>query len=156
MENFEKSKMNSKLQHLDEVDQLFEESFEFKPITKGLGFHHSIKDSHEIRTSLKKQQLELKDNLDLRAQQLNKPIKKLEATNMGDLAPFYQEQKQESVSIDIAVNDESQEIQDLPSHIGVEASMMSRFGAWVLDVIIVNALFSIAFISMMLTSSTPL
>lgn len=156
----------------DEYEDEFEDDFDFKPITKGLGFHHSIKDKQEVTHTLKQKQIDLKDSLDQRAKKLNKPVIKSnilsntlsntesntqsKAPNMGDLAPFYQEQKKESVSLDIKVSKEEVEYEGLAEESLESASMIIRFGAWLIDIIIVNALFSIAFISMMLTSRTPL
>jgi hypothetical protein len=37
-----------------EIDELLE-NFDFKPITEGLGFHHSLKETKEIKTNLAEQ-----------------------------------------------------------------------------------------------------
>ena len=150
MEHMENSKFEQ------DVDQLFDEEFEFKPITKGLGFHHSIKDKKEVSYSLKQQQIDLKDTLEQRGKQLNRPVGQPSATSMGDLAPFYQEQKNEPVSLEINVTTEEIRISEPAVDVIEDASMILRFGAWLMDMIIINALFLIAFVSMMLTSNTPL
>jgi uncharacterized RDD family membrane protein YckC len=161
MDNTENSKIDEFEKNIDKIfNEELDEEFDFKPITKGLGFHHSIKDKKELTSTLKQKQIDLKDSLDQRAKQLNKPINKINtqatATSMGDLAPFYQEQKKESVSLDIEVSKEEDDHEGIANAMVESASMIIRFGAWLMDMIIINALFFISFISMMLTSRTPL
>lgn len=139
-----------------DLDLLFDEDFDFKPITKGLGFHHSIKEKKEIKSSLKLKQAELKDQLDNRSKTLNQKKVLSKAASMGDLAPFYEEQKKESISLDIneVTKVQTEKISD--SQQIYEVSMFARMGAWILDMIIVVTLFTVSFIAMMFASNTSL
>jgi uncharacterized RDD family membrane protein YckC len=138
----------------EDLDVLFDDDFDFKPITKGLGFHHSVKDKAEVSASLKNQQVQLKNDIEQRAKKLNTSVQvsKPAAASMGDLAPFYQEQKKEDIQLKI----EETEISETETLIAEEANGFLRFAAWMLDMVIVSVLFFISFVSMMLTSNTPL
>lgn len=139
-----------------DLDILFDDNFEFKPITKGLGFHHSIKEKKEVTTSLKHQQAQLKDDLHQRNKALNKTINRPNISDMGELAPFYQEQKNQEVTLNITQNAQSinTSLEDEDQSIAV--SMFTRFGAWIVDMIIVTIIFSVSFISMMILTEIPL
>lgn len=136
-----------------DLDLLFDEEFDFKPITKGLGFHHSIKEQTEVKASLKQQQGELKEQLTKRAKSLNQNKLHPTANSMGDLAPFYQEQKKKDISIDL---NETPASVESDSDNESDVSMFIRMGAWVIDMIIVLTLFTISFALMMYASQTPL
>lgn len=136
-----------------DLDLLFDEDFDFKPITKGLGFHHSIKDQKEVSISLKKQQGELKEQLNKRAKTLNKNSPK--ASNMGDLAPFYQEQKKQSIDLELNQK-ETKEDNSRNTLEETNANMFIRVAAWLMDIVILLLSFSLSFVLMIFINDAPL
>lgn len=134
-----------------DIENLLENDQIFKPLTEGLGFHHSIKDKKEIKSDLKHKQVSLKEDLEKRNAELSlKSIanKNESSLNMGELAPFYsQEQvKEDEIKLDIEAAVLSLE----------SANMTIRFGAWLVDAFLVLTTISIALISIMFTSQIPL
>ena len=146
-----------------EIDNLLEKNNLFKPLTEGLGFHHSIKNEKEVVTSLKQKSIDLKSDLEKKAKSLStsistKPFNKtLENPHlMGDLRAFYA--KPESADIDLMmsnqrelhVSDGKQNIQLYP------AKLELRFLAWLVDSLLVAVMLSIAFLAAVFTSNIPL
>ena len=71
-----------------DIDSILDQDDLFKPLSDGLGFHHSVKEKKDVAISLKKQSLDLKRDLDLRTRQLNKRERiQSEDVDMGELAP---------------------------------------------------------------------
>ena len=137
-----------------EIDSLLENSDLFKPLTDGLGFHHSLKKEKEVAVSLKQKSLDLKSDLDLRAKTLyasqpqsNIEKKSINPTSMGELSAFYSNPVEEK--IEIQLNSES------TSKITLEADLFPRFTAWLMDTAIVISLISIIAISAIFTSGIP-
>ena len=53
-----------------EIDNLLDNNI-FKPLTNGLGFHHSTKTEKEVSISLKEKSLDLKSDFEKRAKLIN-------------------------------------------------------------------------------------
>ena len=139
----------------NEIDRLID-NFELKPITKGLGFHHSIKEKNEIKIDLRKQSKALKNELELRMNQLNvqeKTPAKNKSVNMGDLAPFYQDTSLEKSKLEktdtITFGDH--EVSQIE-----EASMPLRFVAWFIDVAILTTLMITIFSGIIYFAQLPM
>jgi uncharacterized RDD family membrane protein YckC len=141
-----------------EIDDLMDE-FDFKPITKGLGFHHSLAETSKIKTELNAQSIELKNELDTRSKKLlssfgdNKKtspsIETNEVTHMGELAPFYnQKTKQE----EIPKLFETEEMEEIRFH---NASMSHRFFAYVVDLGIILFMFAVTFVTIFIAADLP-
>ena len=133
-----------------EIDNILENDRLFKPITDGLGFHHSIKDEKEIKSTLSQKSMELKRDLETRANELglrSSAMNVKSATNMGDLAPFYNQQTKENNDV-LSMKEVSFEFEEAPLYL--------RFFAWGIDLFLVATLISISFISIMIFSQLPL
>lgn len=132
------------------MDNNFNDSFDdfdFRPITDGLGFHHSLQEKSKIKSDLKMKSEALKSDLDTRAKKLlgesmeeTKVATHSSPTHMGDLSAFY--------------NTPEKNIEEIPKLQKVvgestdyrffDAPMFLRFSAWLMDtMIIATMLFSI-------------
>ena len=81
-----------------DIDDILNQDDLFKPITDGLGFHHSVKDKKDIAISLKQKSSDLKRDLNIRTRQLAKESKITSETNdMGELAPFYKKETNKTI-----------------------------------------------------------
>jgi hypothetical protein len=119
--------------------------FSFKPITKGLGFHHSKEKQNSIPSTSELQQRASALAESIETARANKAAS--ESSNLferGELAAFYQ--KSEPVQEQIK--------EEIPQDFEVEftqASMIRRLGAWFTDLFMVAFLFlfttSIIFLS---------
>ena len=145
-----------KNKHDEEIDNLLND-FDFKPITNGLGFHHSLKEKKNIEMDLKHKSSMLKDDLEDRASRLkNKSITSNQVSqhvNMGDLSPFYNnEPLSKPVEETVALSESYvEDIEEFHS-----ASVVSRFFAWSIDLILITALLLLAITGVLLTSEMPL
>ncbi len=125
-----------------DIDNILDQEDLFKPITEGLGFHHSVKDKKEVAISLKKKSLDLKRDLDLRTKQLTKEvIKNSESIDMGELAPFYNKVETQNIS-EINLETEDSYEQEITT-----VSMIKRFSAYLIDVSLLTITLSCAFIA---------
>jgi uncharacterized RDD family membrane protein YckC len=133
-----------------ELDQMDE--FDFKPITEGLGFHHSIAEKSKIKAKLKSQQKSLQTDLDHRAQLLKTaaPDSKPHVEHMGELAAFYNNEEFNPANVAPLVKSEA------VAHLNPEVSMGVRFVAWIVDLAVVTFMFITAIISILFASDMPL
>lgn len=120
-----------------DIDKLFDDQNAFKPLTKGLGFHHSLKSEKEVSVSLKKSSEMLKSDLEKRAKLLNTSVNlQKETLDRGDLSPFY--------TNDLPAKEITQPIAEEIHLIGSkEASMEKRFAAWLIDAFLVASMYLI-------------
>lgn len=140
--------MNENKENIEsEIDQLID-NFELKPITKGLGFHHSLKEKKEVKVDLKSQSKILKSELETRISQLKKENINNGPINMGELAPFYND-VQESKS-------EEFKLEEIREEVSLDASMSLRFGAWLLDLTILVSSLALTFVAIAFISDIPL
>jgi uncharacterized RDD family membrane protein YckC len=131
-----------------DLDDIFDKDNIFKPLTEGLGFHHSLKDSTEIKSDLSKKSLMLKEQLESRAKEIHSKTLEIEKTNMGELAPFYATQKDLGTPI---------ELFESKNDITVEEPFMGiRLLAWIIDAIIVVSFITLIFSSVILIGNIPL
>jgi uncharacterized RDD family membrane protein YckC len=132
-----------------EIDNLLENSDLFKPITDGLGFHHSIKEEKEIKQDLNTKKIQLKDNLENRAKNLNMRSVNVEekALNMGELAPFYQDTSSEN-KVELNLNKKEEVL--------LEASIEKRILAWAIDLCVISTLLATCLIGVVFIADVPL
>lgn len=137
----------------DNIDEAFED-FDFKPLTKGLGFHHSLQETSQIKTDLNMQSESLKRDLEMRSDKVlsdslsdnhKKPV------NMGELAPFYADSEKAFNKAPKLSDTLSDEI-ELRYH---DASNTYKAGAWFIDVILVSAMFILCLGSIFLFAEFP-
>lgn len=147
----------------NEIDSLLDD-FEFKPITDGLGFHHSIKEEKEVKLNLASKSKSLKEDFDRRVttlsnqasieKQLQQNEKDQKSVNMGELAPFYQDSHQvsEEVGLDLTeiekVEAESVEVE--------QANLFFRSLAWGIDFAIVLTSIVMTALLMIFTAELPM
>jgi hypothetical protein len=118
-------------------DDIFNEDFDFKPITEGLGFHEKKDFQTEKKSDLAKQSLELKRDLETAERKLNSHASELD---LGELAPFYgQPVARPSIPA-------KQEIENIEAPVAMieakdNASVFIRFFAWTLDFVVVGLTF---------------
>ena len=128
-----------------DIDKIFDQSNNIKPLTDGLGFHHSIKE--EKKVSIKKQAKNLDSELKERARQLAQKKKSSFANNatMGDLSAFYQEEVKEKSSIPTIEISKSEELGLNNAKVGID----TRLIAFVVDLLFVTfinlSIFAISF-----------
>lgn len=133
-----------------DIDNLLENDQIFKPLTDGLGFHHSIKEKKDIKIDLKKKQIQLKDDLEKRSRVLNQKEfnkEKKQSMSMGELAPFYAQDNEKDNDLDLNIN---------PQDSVKPASLTSRTIAWGLDFLLVLTGATTIFISIILANDIPL
>jgi uncharacterized RDD family membrane protein YckC len=132
-----------------EIDRLLDENF-FKPITKGLGFHHSLKEKKQVAVSLKEKSLDLKADLDKRARELNvkNSFENTSSLKTGELSAFYNTPQNKTVELNL----DSTTSQSF----SLEADLYLRLGAWTADVVIIASALSLMAISAIFISDIPL
>lgn len=133
----------------NDVDSLFDEDFNFRAITDGLGFHHSVKNKNEVQRSLKSKATELQKDFDARIKLLSNQQNSIREVDMGDLSPFYQ--KSESTHISIPTTNA-----DLKNAESNEAGTFERLGAWIIDFVMISVLYTVVFLSTIILTNTPL
>jgi uncharacterized RDD family membrane protein YckC len=136
----------------NEIDDLLND-FDFKPITEGLGFHHSLKEKKEVQVSLKSKSVSLKNDIEKRATSLKSSFdsEKADNINMGDLSPFYnktQTSAEVETQIELSSTDLHEEV--------IEASMISRTIAWAIDIIMLTSIMLITITGILISSDMPL
>ena len=131
-----------------DIDSILDQDDLFKPLSDGLGFHHSVKEKKDVAISLKKQSLDLKRDLDLRTRQLNKRERiQSEDVDMGELAPFYKN-KETSTFKEININLDKNYESELET-----APMIKRFSAYMLDISLLFVTMVSAFIGSIYASN---
>lgn len=138
---------------MKDFDENFDD-FDFKPLTKGLGFHHSLQEKNKIKTNLKLQAESLQRDIDERAKRLlgSASQESVSTTHMGDLSPFY---------TDSSVNvDEIPTLNDI-AHTKTEfryydAPMAVRLKAWLVDTLVIFSMCAISTGSLFVVSDMPL
>ena len=84
----------------NDIERLIDD-FDFKPITDGLGFHHSIQNKKDVKVNLKKQSMDLQSELEQRISHMTaQKSENQSSVNMGELAPFYGDSKEEKENND--------------------------------------------------------
>ena len=114
----------------NDIESIFDGDLDFKPLTKGLGFHHSVKDKKEVSQSLIQKSMELKSDLESRATILNNNSNHAISTNMGDLSPFYEAKRSESTisanNLKIQIQDDKEAAQMFENLLGKETGERYR------------------------------
>ena len=134
----------------NEIDDMMDD-FEFKPLTKGLGFHHSLTEKSEVRKELNSRTEEIHTDIDERAKMLLKSFEeKKEVTHMGELSPFYEN-----------VNESIEDIPKLSDKVEKEtirffdAPMFLRLAAYSIDLIVISIMFAMTLISIFVLADLP-
>ena len=123
--------MENKISNVDfDVESLFGKAPQAKPLSKGLGFHHSLKDKKEVRLNLNQKSEMLRKDL-LLAQV------KSEKISMGDLSPFYENKYFEKTVEEVSPAD----LINLKSNF-VSATWDLRISAYLMDLVYTMILFS--------------
>src|SRR5690606_17450125 len=132
------------------IDSLFEGQDAFKPITKGLGFHHSLKSQEEVESKLKLSTESLRNDLEKRARSLNTTVTIKQAPiDRGDLTPIYAAQSP-SVEQAIFVKEETDQV-----YSEEKISLMTRLGAWGLDMLLVSGMYVMTLGAIVLLAQVP-
>lgn len=133
-----------------EIDNLLENTDIFKPLTNGLGFHHSIKEEKEVKYDLQTKSIQLKTELEQRARKLSLNAAKIESPsiNMGDLSPFYQNTKPQKMELNLEPSQFENQTE--------ESDLVIRFLAWGIDLTLVATLITIVSISVVFIANIPL
>lgn len=129
-----------------DIDNLLDDEKIFKPLTEGLGFHHSIKEQKELKADLATKKVVLKEQLETRAKELNLRSTKTNNISMGELAPFYSDKTEVVAKVELHSHES-----DLK-----EASLVTRFGAWFVDAVIIASIITISFVSIIFIANIPL
>lgn len=143
------------------MDNNFEDNFddfEFKPLTKGLGFHHSLQEKSKIKSHLKMKSDALKSDLDTRAKKLLAPEQSTPSssftkpvTHMGDLAAFYKSPGNDVESIP-KLKEISRENVDYRFF---DAPMFLRLSAWAVDITLIFLMFLCTISSVFFIADMP-
>lgn len=135
------------------IDNIFDEDINFTAITDGLGFHHSVKSENEVQKSLKSKSMDLKKDFDARIKQLSN--QKTTTIDMGDLSPFYSKEDKRELTVKLQdTNIGAAEEVATPKN--VTANVFERFGAWIIDFVMISVVFFVVFVSAILLTNTPL
>jgi hypothetical protein len=136
-----------------EIDDLIN-NFDLKPITDGLGFHHSIKDEKEIRSSLKQNSVALNNEFETRLNNMNIKTEDTSSVNMGELAPFYADNTEVKPEVEQVIDLASVELEETIED--VDASLPLRFCAWFIDLSILLTTLLVTFTSIIYFSDLPM
>ena len=129
-----------------DIDNLLDDEKIFKPLTEGLGFHHSIKEQKEVKADLATKKVVLKEQLETRAKELNLRSTKTNNISMGELAPFYSDKTEVVAKVELHSHESDLE----------EASLVTRFGAWFVDAVIIASIITISLVSIIFIANIPL
>lgn len=129
-----------------DIDNLLDDEKIFKPLTEGLGFHHSIKEQKEVKADLATKKVVLKEQLETRAKELNLRSTKTNNISMGELAPFYSDKTEVVAKVELHSHESDLE----------EASLATRFGAWFVDAVIIASIITISLVSIIFIANIPL
>jgi len=138
-----------------EIDDLIE-NFDMKPITDGLGFHHSLQDKRNITVSLKGKKKSLAADFENRMNQLKTETPKTTTINMGELAPFYNSQEGDQPVRELNLNQDTNTAENVMIANNYEATLGLRFGAWLLDMAVLTTLMFLLFTSIIFLAELPL
>ena len=144
--------MNNKDQEIDDILN----NIEFKPITEGLGFHHSLKEKKQIKTDLNQQAQALKNELETRVQQVTREAlveKTTNPINRGDLAPFYDESQTQIETKSIL---ELGNVNTIDTQIKSDVTLGLVFSAWILDLCVLFIAMIVTFASIIYFAELPL
>ncbi|MCT4642525.1 MAG: RDD family protein [Bacteriovoracaceae bacterium] len=129
-----------------DIDDILNQDELFKPITKGLGFHHSLKEKSKVVTSLKEKSEDLRADLALKARSIE--LEKMKKTpkldieqkfDMGELNPFYE--SNDEVKSEVKIEEFKEET--------LEADITRKFLCSIVD----TSLFSIMLAACIFVSS---
>lgn len=123
-----------------DIDKLLE-NFEVKPLTEGLGFHHSVSDKKKIRKSLADRANELDRDLKNHIKQIKHAKSSEPVLDHGDLTPFYTQEEQ---TPELEINLESEVA--LPQ----DEKGLIRLAAWLFDTVLI---LSFAFLTLFIAYS---
>ncbi|MAX66481.1 MAG: RDD family protein [Bacteriovoracaceae bacterium] len=138
----------------NDIERLIDD-FDFKPITDGLGFHHSIQNKKDVKVNLKKQSMDLQSELEQRISHMTaQKSENQSSVNMGELAPFYgdsKEEKEAEVSTQVKLFSEEEKS---PNYYMAQNS--ERFLAWVIDITLIVTTMLFTFSSIIYFANIPL
>jgi uncharacterized RDD family membrane protein YckC len=143
---------NSNSNSDNEIDDLLD-NFEFKPITEGLGFHHSLKEKAKVVTELNLRSDSLKKDIQTRVNILSKDeiISASSDVNMGELAPFYNENNSAQTTPPVlALEEKSEEEFVSIAHMGM------RLFAWIIDILVLITSMLVTFASIVFFAELPM
>ncbi len=135
-----------------DIDNIFDD-LDFKPITDGLGFHHSLKEKASVEVNMKSQQASLETDMVNRVKSLQAESKSMEKPlHMGELSAFYDVTNEESEVSDLIIGENSAE--------SVQTSLMSplhyRFFAWLIDISLLLTVMVFTIASILVFAELPL
>lgn len=134
----------------NEIDDLMKD-FDFKPVTKGLGFHHSIGDKKEIKVDMEHHKKALLDELENRSLKIKKDQDiSNQKVNMGELSAFYADETQ------LEVNDLPDLVSKVEKIKTYDASLTTRCFAWAVDALIVFTMLLTTIFAIMIMADMPL
>lgn len=135
-----------------EIEDLLD-NFEFKPVTEGLGFHHSLKEKKHIATNLNQTADSLKADIEARVNILtkNENIQPATGVNRGELAPFYDDTAKVELAAHEIVLSENESSADF-----LTSSMAIRCLAWLVDLVILLTSMIVTFASIVFFAELPL
>ena len=89
-----------------DIDKIFDQSNNIKPLTEGLGFHHSLKDEKKVK--IKQTSKTLDSELRQRARQMSQNTTNNfgDKATMGDLSAFYETKELETNVPNIVISKE--------------------------------------------------
>lgn len=140
-----------------DFDKLFDQELPFKPLTRGLGFHHEAKEEQALGT-LKARSNDLKRSLNDRASNLqkNREASPLSNKDMGDLAPFYSSKPKERVEPIISSEAPAPRSANSRSTSQKSARIDLRFLAFSIDIAIILSALVVTFLSILISSGISL
>lgn len=134
-----------------ELESLFDDEIPFKAVTKGLGFHHTPKESAQQPDTLQSRSKSLEASFNQRAAKVQKAQepKAMSAREMGDLAPFYSSKEEETIELKL-----EQEIKI--EETVAQASLASRLFAFSVDIVIIFCALGLMFLSVLIAADISL
>lgn len=133
-----------------DIDKIFDQSNNIKPLTDGLGFHHSIKKEKEV--TIEKQAKTLDTELKNRAKHLakNKQNQFAKKATMGDLSAFYEVEEEKNEIPNIVISkEEAQKLDD--KKVGIDIRLL----AFSIDILFVSSIYISIFAISFLLSGLP-
>jgi hypothetical protein len=136
-----------------DIDNILND-FDFKPITDGLGFHHSLQEKKNIETNMKSQQAGLKKDMTQRVKTLQNEARHIEKPlHMGELSAFYESETPSHIT-ELTVEDSRDESANTQA--SIMAPIHYRFVAWLIDVVILFTVMFFTVAVIVLSTELPL
>ena len=133
-----------------DIDKIFDQTNNVKPLTQGLGFHHSLKEEKNINLEKKSKILENEIKYRARTIAKNKQESFAQKAFMGDLSAFYKDEETKDSIENVSVSNSTISLAE-NNKVGVDLRLI----AFAVDLLVVSTIFLSIFVLSYLISGLP-